>query len=76
MSDVAALREQLALTSSDAVAARVPAADSDHDVSRFALRCAPTQLRETQLEQSREMREGLASLVTGMAQITTLLTNR
>jgi len=50
-------------------------ADSDHDVSRFALRCAPTQLRETQLEQSREMREGFTSLVT-MAQITTLLTNR
>ena len=39
-------------------------------------------LRETQLEQAREiselraeMREGFATLATGMAQITTLLTN-
>ncbi len=54
---------------------------------RSVLSCAPTlrasiALRETQLEQGREitslrqeMREGLATLGTGMAQITALLTN-
>lgn len=85
--DVARLREQVALTSSDAAAARVLAAGADRDVSevRAELR-AHTQglnaLRETQLdqgremrEQGREMREGFATLATGMAQITALLTN-
>ncbi|MGH3830776.1 MAG: hypothetical protein ACRDRS_10065 [Pseudonocardiaceae bacterium] len=67
--DVAQLREQTALASSDAgAAARMLAAGADHDVSevRAELR-APTQalnaLRETQLEQGhemRKMREGLA----------------
>lgn len=84
--EVAQLREQVALTSSDAVAARVLAAGADRDVSevRSELR-AHTQglnaLRETQLEQGREitslrreMRDGFATLGTGMAQITALLT--
>ena len=81
--DVARLREQAALTSSDAAAARVLAAGADRDVSEVR---AHTQglnaLRETQLEQGREMaelgremREGFATLATGMAQITALLTN-
>lgn len=78
--DVAQLREQLALTSSDAAAARMLAAGADHDVSevRAELRAhtqALNALRETQLEQSREMREGFGTLATGMAQITALLTN-
>jgi chromosome segregation ATPase len=99
--EVARLREQVALSSSDAAAARVLAAGADRDVSevRAELR-AHTQglnaLRETQLEQGREittlrqdlvelgremrgqgreMREGFATLATGMAQITALLTN-
>jgi chromosome segregation ATPase len=54
--EVARLREQTALTSSDAAAARVLAAGSDHDVSevRSELRAhtrALNALRETQLEQ-------------------------
>lgn len=85
--DVADLREQLAVTSSDATAARMLAAGADHDVSevRAELRAhtqALNALRETQLEQSRkideqsrEMREGFAKLATGMAQITALLTH-
>ncbi len=85
--DVTQLREQLALTISDAGAARMLAAGADHDVSevRAELRAhtqALNALRETQLEQgrkideqNREMREGFATLATGMAQITTLLTN-
>ena len=78
--DVAQLREQAALTSSDAAAARVLAAGADHDVSevRAELRAhtqALNALRETQLEQGREMREGFATLATGMAQITALLTS-
>ncbi len=92
--EVARLREQVALTSTDAAAARLLAAGADHDVSevRAELR-AHTQglnaLRETQLEQGgeilslrrelaeqgREMREGFATMATGMAQITALLTN-
>ncbi|MGH3771391.1 MAG: hypothetical protein ACRDRW_08355 [Pseudonocardiaceae bacterium] len=61
--DVAQLREQAALASSDAAAARVLAAGADHDVSevRAELRAhtsALNALRETQLEQCREMREG------------------
>ncbi|MGH3830775.1 MAG: hypothetical protein ACRDRS_10060 [Pseudonocardiaceae bacterium] len=85
--DVAQLREQTALASSDAAAARMLAAGADHDVSevRAELRAhtqALNALRETQLEQGRrideqgrEMREGFATLATGMAQITALLTN-
>jgi hypothetical protein len=85
--DVAQLREQFTLTSSDAGAARMLAAGADHDVSevRAELRAhtqALNALRETQLEQGRkideqgrEMREGFATLATGMAQITALLTN-
>jgi chromosome segregation ATPase len=87
--EVARLREQTVLTSTDAAAARVLAAGADRDVSevRAELR-AHTQglnaLRETQLdqggeivslrrelaEQGREMREGFATLATGMTQIT------
>lgn len=91
--EVARLREQAALTSSeataarvDAAAARVLAAGADHDVSevRAELRAhlqVLNALRETQLEQAREMREGFAETregfakqATGMAQITALLT--
>ena len=98
--EVARLREQATLTSSeasaaraDAAAARVLAAGADHDVSevRAELRAhlqALNALRETQLEQAREMREGFAEMregfaeirgvlgnqATGMAQITALLT--
>ncbi|MGH3978194.1 MAG: hypothetical protein ACRDRZ_04205 [Pseudonocardiaceae bacterium] len=60
--EVARLREQAALTSSDAAAARMLAAGADHDVSevRAELR-AHTQglnaLRETQLEQGRAIAE-------------------
>jgi chromosome segregation ATPase len=54
--EVARLREQAVLTSSDATAARVLAAGADHDVSevRSELRAhtrALNALRETQLEQ-------------------------
>jgi hypothetical protein len=54
--EVARLREQAVLTSSDAAAARVLAAGADHDVSevRSELRAhtqALNALRETQLEQ-------------------------
>jgi hypothetical protein len=85
---VAELRKQLALASSDAAAARTLAAGADHDVSEVraelrahtqalnALREIQLELRETQFEQSREMREGFATLATGMAKITELLTNR
>ncbi len=99
--DVARLREQVALTSSDAAAARVLAAGADRDVSEVraelrahtqslnALRETQLELRQTQLEQGREitslrqglaeqgreMRDGFATLATGMAQITALLTN-
>jgi hypothetical protein len=78
--DVAQLREQLTLTNTDASAARVLASGADHDVSevRAELRAhtqALNALREVQLEQGKEMREGFATLATGMAQITALLTN-
>lgn len=71
--EVARLREQITLTSSDATvaradaaAARVLAAGADRDVSevRTELRAhiqALNALRETQLEQGREIREGFAS---------------
>jgi hypothetical protein len=98
--EVVRLREQTVLTSSDAAAARVDAAaaralaaGADRDVSevRAELRAhiqALNALRETQLEQAREiaemraemregfaeMREGFAKQATGMAQITALLT--
>ena len=56
--EVAQLREQAALSSSDAIAARVLAAGADRDVSevRSELRAhtrALNALRETQLEQGR-----------------------
>jgi hypothetical protein len=85
--DVAQLRAELVLASSDARAARTLAAEADHGVSevRAELRArtqALNALRETQLEQGRmldeqgrEMREGFATLATGMAQTTALLTN-
>jgi hypothetical protein len=65
--DVARLREQSALTSSDAAAARALAAGADHDVSEVraelrahtrslnALRETQLELRHTQLEQGREV---------------------
>lgn len=68
--EVARLREQTTLTSSDAAAARMLAAGADHDVSevRAELR-AHTQglnaLRETQLEQGQvlaEQGQAIASL--------------
>jgi len=60
--EVARLREQNALSSSDATAARVLAAGADHDVSevRAELRAhtqALNALRETQLEQGRKLDE-------------------
>ncbi|MGH3687095.1 MAG: hypothetical protein ACRDQY_19955 [Pseudonocardiaceae bacterium] len=63
--DVAHLREQLALVSSDATAARVLASGADHDVSevRAELRAhtqALNALREVQLELGAEMRERFA----------------
>ena len=85
--EVARLREQVAHTSSeaaaaraDAAAARVLAAGADRDVSEVRAELhAHTQalnaLRETQLEQGREMREGFTKVAVGMAQITTLLTD-
>jgi len=91
--EVARLREQAALISSDATVARVDAAGArvlaagaDRDVSevRAELRAhiqVLNTLRETQLEQAREMREGFAEMregfatqANGMAQITALLT--
>ena len=100
--EVARFREQIALTSSDATAARAAAArvlvaGADRDISevRTELR-AHTQtlnaLREIQLEQGQQMREsfvsqerrigelaremqgGFATMATGMAHITALLT--
>jgi chromosome segregation ATPase len=60
--DVAQLREQLALASSDAAAARTLAAGADHDVSevRAELRAhtqALNALRETQLDFGRQLAE-------------------
>jgi chromosome segregation ATPase len=72
--EIARLREQAILISSDATAARldaaaarVLAAGADRDVSevRAELRAhiqALNALRETQLEQTREMREGFAEV--------------
>ncbi|MGH3903909.1 MAG: hypothetical protein ACRDTE_06955 [Pseudonocardiaceae bacterium] len=68
--EVVRLREQAALTSSDAAAARVLSAGADHDVSevRAELRAhtrALNALRETQLEQDRKI-SGLDHKVTGL----------
>ena len=80
--EVSQLREQVALSSADAAAARVLAAGADRDVGevRAELRAhtqALNALRETQLEQGQEIRElgremhaGFATLSTGMTQIT------
>lgn len=80
------LREQVALTSSEAAAARVLAAGADHDVSevRAELRAhtqALNALRETQLELDQKVNrlddkvtQGFGTLAAGMAQITALLT--
>ncbi|MGH3801788.1 MAG: hypothetical protein ACRDTD_16980, partial [Pseudonocardiaceae bacterium] len=70
--EVVRLREQVALTTSDADAARVLAAGADHDVSevRAELRAhtqALNALRETQLEQGRAI-AGLGQQVTGLGQ--------
>ena len=69
---VARLREQAALTSSDAAAARLLAAGADHDVSEVRSQlCAHTQvfnaLRETQLEHG-EAINGLRQDVAGLQQ--------
>jgi len=84
--EVVQLREQVAFCSSDAAGARVLAAGADRDVSevRAELRAhtqALNALRETQLDQDRritgldrKVTEGFATLSTGMAQITALLT--
>lgn len=86
-SDIAAARADASLARADANAARMLGAGADHDVSevRAELRAhtqALNALRETQLEQARaivsleqKMTEGFATLATGMAQITALLTN-
>ena len=72
------MREQAAITGSDAAAARVLAGGADRDVSevRAELR-AHTQslnaLRETQLEQGQRMSDGFTMLNVGMSHITTLL---
>ena len=83
--EVVQLRAQVALSSSDAAAARVLASGADHDMSevRAELRAhtqALNALRETQLELDQKvngldqkMTEGFAMLGTGMAQITALL---
>ncbi len=70
--EVARLREQAVLTSSDAAAARVLAAGADHDVSevRSELRAhtqALNALRETQLEQGQAI-NGLLQDVDGLQQ--------
>ncbi|MGH3775120.1 MAG: hypothetical protein ACRDRR_05180 [Pseudonocardiaceae bacterium] len=70
--EVVRLREQVALTSSDADAARVLAAGADHDVSevRAELRAhtqALNALRETQLETDLKV-SGLDQKVNGLDQ--------
>ncbi len=82
--EVLRLREQVALTSSDAAAARLLASGADHDVSevRAELRAhtqALNALRETQLEQGRAIASldqrvtGLEQKVTGLEQKVTSL---
>ncbi len=75
--EVVRLREQVALNSSDAAAARVLASGADHDVSevRAELRAhtqALNALRETQLEQGRAI-TGLDQKVTSLDQKVTSL---
>jgi len=72
------MREQAAITSSDAAAARVLAGGADRDVSevRAELRAhtqALNALRETQLEQAQKMSDGFTTLIVGIAQMTNLL---
>ena len=79
--EVVRLREQVALISSDVAAARVDAAGArvlaagaDRDVSevRAELRAhiqVLNALRETQLEQAREMRDGFAEMREGLAEM-------
>lgn len=86
--EVARFRERLPLATTDAAAARVMAAGADHDVSevRAELRAHTmvlNALRETQLEQGREIgqlrgevghiRHTLGELATGQAHIVALL---
>jgi hypothetical protein len=76
--EFARMREQSAITSSDAAAARVLAGGADRDVSevRSELRAhtqALNALRETQLEQGQRMSDGFTTLNAGMAQIAALL---
>jgi hypothetical protein len=73
--EVARLREQAALTGSDAAAARVLAAGADHDVSevRSELRAhtrALNALRETQLEQGQVLAEH-GRMLTGQSEAIT-----
>jgi hypothetical protein len=79
--DAAAARGESTAARADSAAARVLAAGADRDVSdvRTELRAhtqALNALRETQLEQGREMRDGFATVAVDMAQITALLTER
>ena len=73
------VERQLVTTQVDASAARELAAGADRDVSevRAELRAhtsALNALRENQLEQSAEMRNGFVEMRTGMEQIVRLLT--
>ncbi|MGH3885666.1 MAG: hypothetical protein ACRDSZ_03690 [Pseudonocardiaceae bacterium] len=81
--EVARLREQVALTSSDAAAARVLASGADRDVSEVraelrahtqglnALRETQLELRETQLEQGRVIAEQSREMREGFATMAT-----
>ena len=83
---VTRLEHEVARLREDAASARALAALADRDVAEFRTQLRAhhhvlSALRETQLEQGqkideqgREMREGFATLATGMAQITALLT--
>ncbi|MGH3815175.1 MAG: hypothetical protein ACRDUV_22475 [Pseudonocardiaceae bacterium] len=83
---VASLEHEVVRLREDAAPARALAALADRDVAEFRTQLRGhhqvlSALRETQLEQGqkideqgREMREGFATLATGMAQITALLT--
>lgn len=87
---VANLEHEVGRLREDAASARALAALADRDVAEFRTQLRGhhqvlSALRETQLEQGqkideqgrelrREMREGFATLTTGMAQITALLT--
>ena len=79
--DVAQLREQTTLASTDAATARVLAADvaevraelRAHTQVLNALREGQLELRETVVEQGQRMSDGFSTLNVGMAQITALL---